>query len=100
MEARTCEEYVLNELESLKKENELLKNINDSLDAMLTESDQELCELQNLVDSLIEVHDATDDRVTLWFRSCIFSDHDSEIYNSLISLVPKLERRIKKELGA
>ena len=90
MEIKTCEQYVLRELDNAQKELSLVKKTLEETTQHRDELWKSFQDLKDLVCKIANVTNMTDPDYTYIGFSSIYSTWDKEDYDKLVSIVPEI----------
>ena len=90
MEIKTCEQYVLRELDNAQKELSLVKKALEETTNHRDELRKSFQDLKDLICKMASVTNKTDPDYTYIGFSSIYSTWDKEDYDKLVELVPQI----------
>lgn len=90
MEIKTCEQYVLRELDNAQKELSLVKKALEETTNHRDELRKSFQDLKDLICKLASVNNVEDRDYTYIGFSSVYSNWDKEVYDKLVELVPQI----------
>ena len=86
---KTCEEYVIEKLIALEKENEILKQNLEVLNTQFADADEELCHIKNILERRAKIKkiDGVSAYISLTIWARTWEPDQLEDYENLLSLV-------------